>query len=480
VTTVAEPRRAETIGSWADEADVLVVGLGCAGACAAVEAREAGADVLVLEAASTGGGTSAQSGGLIYLGGGTPVQRACGYEDTPDDMFAFLMAACGPGPDEAKVRVFCDESVAHFHWLEAHGVPFKRSFHPEPGMEAPTDDCLVFSGGEDAHPFLDVARPAPRAHKPRTPGAAGGFLMQRLDAAVVASGARRRCDAAAHALVVDDDGRVVGVVVASDGEERALRARRGVVLAAGGFVLNDDMVARHCPLLARCNLKLSAGRDDGSGILLGQSVGGDIIRMDGAECAIPLTPPRRLVRGVIVDDRGQRFINEDTYYGRIGQEALFHRDARFWWIHDEGTYEVNAVGMQAQAVADTIEELEAEIGLPEGALVATLAVYDRHARSGRDPVCHKGPAFLEALDRPPFGAIRVTPKHAIFAGFTLGGLHTRPDAEVLTPQGDPVPGLYAAGRSTSGIAAPGYASGLSLGDASFFGRRAGRSAARAG
>src|SRR4029079_5786295 len=131
----SEVRDADGIATWDDTADVVVVGFGCAGACAAIAAREAEADALVLERAGGGGGTSAMSGGLIYLGGGTPVQEACGYADTVSGMFTFLMAACGPEADERKVRVYCEESVAHFHWLEAHGVPFKRSFYPEPSME---------------------------------------------------------------------------------------------------------------------------------------------------------------------------------------------------------------------------------------------------------------------------------------------------------------------------------------------------------
>ena len=98
------------------------------------------------------------SGGLIYLGGGTPIQQACGFEDTAEDMFRFLMAACGPDADEAKVRLYCDESVDHYHWLVDQGVPFKAGFYPEPGIEPPTDDALVYSGGEDAHPFDQIAR----------------------------------------------------------------------------------------------------------------------------------------------------------------------------------------------------------------------------------------------------------------------------------------------------------------------------------
>src|SRR6185369_6013658 len=105
----SEVRQAATVRKWDREADVVVVGFGCAGACAAIEAAEAGAEVLVLERAGGGGGTSAMSGGLIYMGGGTPVQQACGFEDSSDDMFRFLMAALGPEPDEAKIRVFCED-----------------------------------------------------------------------------------------------------------------------------------------------------------------------------------------------------------------------------------------------------------------------------------------------------------------------------------------------------------------------------------
>ena len=129
-TAASDVRDAHAVQRWDREVDVVVAGFGCAGACAAIEAAEAGADVLLLERSGGGGGTSAMAGGLIYMGGGTPVQEACGYPDTPEGMFTFLMAACGPAPDETKVRLFCEESVAHFHWLERHGVPFKRSFYP--------------------------------------------------------------------------------------------------------------------------------------------------------------------------------------------------------------------------------------------------------------------------------------------------------------------------------------------------------------
>ena len=140
------------IARFDEEADVVVVGLGAAGAAAAIEAARAGARCIVLERASGGGGTSALSGGVLYLGGGTKLQRACGYEDSPEDMFAYLMASTGDAPDEAKTRLYCEGSVEHYDWVVAQGVPFKSSFYLGVSGEPPTDDGLVWSGSERCRP----------------------------------------------------------------------------------------------------------------------------------------------------------------------------------------------------------------------------------------------------------------------------------------------------------------------------------------
>jgi 3-oxo-5alpha-steroid 4-dehydrogenase len=474
-----DPLPADEVEAWDLEADVVVVGMGAAGASAAIGAMEAGADVLVLEAAGGPGGTSAQSGGLIYLGGGTPIQTACGFEDTAEEMYRFLMVACGPDPDEGKVRLYCDGSVEHYHWLVAQGVPFKAGFYPEPGIEPPTDDALVYSGGEDAYPFDRIAVPAPRAHKPQKRHAAGGFLMECLSAAVAASAARVEVDVRVSRLVVDPDGTVVGVSARRAGADLRVRARRGVVLCAGGFVHDDEMVERHTPLVARCSLRLGNDFDDGVAIRMAQAVGAAVTRMDAAECAVPITPPRKLVAGILVNGHGQRFINEDTYYGRVGQEVLFRQDGEAYLIVDESLYEVTRAGLQASWVCESAAELEGEMGLPAGTLVSTLELYNHHADRNDDPVFHKAPEFV----RPLVGSLgaydlRVANPAAYYATFTLGGLVTTVDGAVDSVSGGSIPGLFAAGRTTSGIAAHGYVSGISLGDSTFFGRRAGAAAAR--
>ena len=472
-------RPADEIARWDDEADVVIAGLGCAGACAALEARAAGADVLVLERETLGGGTSALSGGLLYLGGGTPVQKQCGFEDSPDQMFAYLMTACGPGADESKVRIFSERSVEHFHWLVARGVPFKPSFYPEGGTEPPTDDGLIFSGSEAAHPYAALARPAPRGHHPQKEGAAGGFLMQKLLAATAASGARQVPGARCISLVLAGDGRVVGAVAQTLAGERAVRARRGLVLATGGFIQDDAMLARHAPWLLRCKVRIGCAGDDGSGIRLGLAAGGEAIRLDAASISLPFYPPKRLKQGLLVNRQGQRFINEDAYYGRAGEFALLRHEGQAWLIVDDAIHARPMGGMKLRAVGETVEELESELGFTPGTLQATVALYNRYAAERRDPVLHKAPEHVSALVNPPYGAFDCTVEHAIYAAFTLGGLRTRPGGAVLTPSGEEIPGLFAAGRATSGVCAQGYSSGLSLADASFFGRLAGQSAARA-
>lgn len=460
----------------------MVVGLGAAGAAAAIAAAEAGAETLVLERQMAGGGTSALSGGLIYLGGGTPVQEACGFEDDADNMEAFLVHACGPNADVPKVHAYCQESVAHFHWFTEHGVPFKAEFYPEPSREPPTDAGLIYCGGELAWPNSEIARPAPRGHHPQFPDTAGGFLMERLIEAVGRTSAEVTTEARAERLVVDSDGRVVGVSCSRDGSDHTVRARGGVVLAGGGFVFNNDMVEHYCPVLLgpASPWRLGTDADDGRAIRMGQGVGAGVAGMSTVECALPLTIPQKMAKGILVDSSGRRFVNEDSYIGHLGQSALLGRGGEVYYVTDESKFEVNFVGMQVNWVAETVGELAEDMGLPPDVLANTVAEYNRHALSGDDPEFHKRAEFVEPLE-PLFGAVdlRAT-SGTIYATFTLGGLRTDERSRVLDCGGHPIPGLFAAGRCTAGISMGGYVSGISLGDGTFFGRRAGAGAAALG
>jgi 3-oxo-5alpha-steroid 4-dehydrogenase len=468
---------------FARTTDVVVVGLGIAGCCAAIGARESGAAVVALECAGGAGGTSAMSGGVLYLGGGTAVQRACGFADTAEAMHRFLDAALGPGVDADRLAAYCAGSVEHFDWLVGLGLPFRAAFCDEPNRESADDAGLLFSGGEDGFPFDELTPPVPRGHKPQWIDSAGNFLMRTLAERVVRSGAQVITDARVEHLVIDG-GSVVGVIATIDGTRTALRARGGVVLASGGFIHAPALVEQHCPLAHRPRdvWRLGVPDNDGIGIRLGVGAGGTVTRMDAFECALPLGPPHRLARGILVNRRGERFINEDTYTGRIGLAALTEQDGDVLMIVDDVIDEPNLVGLRPQWGAPTAEELAAECGLPPDQLAATIRDYNRHAARGEDPQFHKRAPFLRPLGAAPasgLGAIDLNVAHgAIYATFTLGGLATDVDARVLGASGGAVPGLYAAGRVAACLAAHHYVSGISLGDGSFFGRRAGRDAAR--
>ncbi|EOM74985.1 FAD-dependent oxidoreductase [Rhodococcus rhodnii] len=475
----------DDIADWDETADVVVAGYGIAGVCAAIEAARAGADVLVLERTGGWGGAASLAGGFVYLGGGTALQRACGFEDSPEDMKQFMLAALGPGADEAKIADYCDGSSAHYDWLVECGVPFKPTFWGEPGWEPPFDDGLMYSGGENAAPFRDVVRPAPRGHVPQMSGKVsgekgGGYMLMRPLVEVAESlGVAARYDTRIESLVIDHDDRVVGVVAKQYGKRRAVFARRGVVLATGSFAYDERMVADYAPhLVGRPGAAIE--QHDGIGIRLGQALGAQLAHMDATEVAF-FCDPQLLVRGILVDGSGQRFIAEDTYPGRIGQETLLRRGNTAFLVIDQRGYDDGMAATTATEqlrrpitwVGDTAAELEAEMGLASGALESTLALYNTYAAEGSDPVFGKKPEWVRPIGAP-FAVIDL---RGSTGGFTLGGLRTTLDAEVLHVSGAPIAGLFAAGRTTSGVCAGGYASGTSLGDGSFYGRRAGVAAA---
>jgi 3-oxo-5alpha-steroid 4-dehydrogenase len=474
------------ISHWDHEADVVIAGYGIAGAAAAVEAARAGADVLVLERTGSWGGAAAMAGGFIYLGGGTGLQKACGFDDSVENMVAFLNAAMGPGADEARIADYCAGSVAHFDWLVDCGVPFKSEFFGEPGWEPLGDQGLMYSGGENAYPFNTVATPAPRGHVPQMSNkkqgeaSAGFMLMKPLVDTAEAAGARSIYDVRVQRLIVNTDGRVVGVIARRYGSDVAIRARRGVVLATGSFAYNEAMVAQYAPRIAG-RPAASIEQHDGRAIQMAQALGADLAHMDATEVAI-FADPQQLVRGILVNSRGQRYVAEDTYPGRIGQLTLYHQDNTAYLIIDGDAQDEAMASLSPQLmmrpptwVGETVAELESEIGLPPGSLQATVAAYNEGATRGADPLLHKKPQWLRPIGSP-VGAIDL---RECTGGFTLGGLATTLDAEVLHVSGDLIPGLFAAGRSAAGLAAWGYASGISLGDGSFYGRRAGRGAASA-
>ena len=365
-------------------------------------------------------------------------------------------------------------------------MPFKPTFWAQPAWEPPLDDGLMYSGGENAYPFNELVRPAPRAHVPqmaaKKTGRRGGgwMILSHVTETALSRGVDVRYDVHVQRLIMDGDGTVVGLAARSYGDDVLVRARGGVVLATGSFTYSDDLLAYNSPwLLGRPGSAVEA--HDGRSIKMAQAAGADVRHMDAFECAIGVDPAL-LVRGLLVNSHGQRFINEDTYPGRVAHAILRTQDNDAFLVIDEESYEESPEPLRMKFLklrptwaAATAAELEADTGIPAGGLEQTISLYNRHAAAGVDPFFHKDPKWV----RPLTGGLGVIDLRGMCNGFTLGGLATTADSQVRHVDGEPIAGLYAAGRAANGIPAWGYASGTSLGDSTFFGRRAGRAAARA-
>lgn len=473
------------VADWSDDVDVVVIGFGIAGGCAAVSAAAAGARVLVLERAAAAGGTTAMAGGHFYLGGGTAVQQATGHPDSAEEMYKYLVAMSRE-PEHDKIRAYCEGSVEHFDWLEDLGIAFERSYYPEKAVIQPGTEGLMYTGNEKVWPFKDIATPAPRGHKVPVPGDTQGAAMviDLLLTRAAELGVQFRYETGATRLVTagPDGGRVVAGVAWKRFAETGVVRARAVVIAAGGFVMNPDMVAAHTPKLAEKPFVLGNTYDDGLGIRLGESAGGATKHMDQAFITAPAYPPAILLTGIIVNKLGQRFVTEDSYHSRTSGFVMDQPDSAAFLIVDEAHLQRPEFPLIKFIDGwETVEEMEAALGIPQGKLVATLNRYNTHAANGEDPDFHKQPEFLAPQDTGPWAAFDLSLGKALYSGFTVGGLATSVDGQVLRADGSAVAGLYAAGACASNIAqdGKGYSSGTQLGSGSFFGRRAGAHAAAA-
>src|SRR3954451_4299537 len=481
-TALPDVLPASNLPEDAEQTDVIVIGFGIAGGCAALEAARSGAKVVLLERAATYGGNSAVSGGHFYLGGGTAVQQANGHEDSADEMYKFLVAV-SEDPEPDKIRAFCDDSVEHFDWIEALGFQFERSYFPGKAVIQPNTEGLMFTGNEKVHPFRDLAVPAPRGHKVPVPRDTGGtqLVMDLLSKRVEEAGVEVRYETGATNLVVDGD-RVVGVAWKRFKDVGHLRAK-AVIVAAGGFVMNPEMVAENTPALGSRLFVLGSTYDDGLGIRLGESVGAELKFMDEPFITAPFYPPSRLVTGIVVNKNGDRFVAEDSYHARTSGFVMDQPDQAAYLIVDSAHIEHPSMPLCPFIDGwETVAEMEQALGIPAGRLEATLASYNESAERKEDPEFHKAPEWVEPQNQGPWGAYDLTLGKALYAGFTLGGMRTTVDGEVVADDGHVIHGLYAAGACAANIAQDdkGYASGTQLAEGSYFGRRAGRHAATAG
>lgn len=520
-------------------ADVVVVGYGAAGASAAIEAADNGADVVVIDRFS-GGGASAVSGGVVYAGGGTAQQRAAGIDDSVDAMVDYLALEAGDVVSAETLRDFCAGSADMITWLEGNGVPFEGSLCPDKTSYPSDDYYLYYSGSESAGGFRDAAAPAARGHRAKGSGTSGRVLFAGLAASARRKGVRTLTQTRVTGLRTGADGEITGLtaVTLRDAPRRVRRAHHllskysakpglylpplrralhqraerlerahgkeitiaapAVVLSAGGFIANREMSREHAPAY-RGGLPLGTSGDDGSGIRMGVDVGGATGEMDRISAWRFITPPSAFIGGILVDAKGERIIDESRYGAAVGEAMVSRHDNKGWLLVDdaivrEARKRIRTQGqwfqyLQTRYLLATGRKVGAdparvarEAGVDPGGLVRALADYNGTTEGVADSM-GKPPEFVRRLDTPPYSLIDVGIRHNV--GFpcpmlTLGGLVVdERTGRVLGADGTAVPGLYAAGRSAVGICSHSYVSGLSLADCVYSGRRAGRHSAGA-
>lgn len=524
---------------WQESTDVLIVGYGGAGVCAALEARAEGVDVLAIDRFE-GGGATALSGG-IYYGGGTPYQKAGGWDDNAEEMYKYLKEEIGEVVRDDTLRRFCDQSSDNMAWLTSHGVSFGSNIYEGKRSYPPKGYDIYYSGNEFSPDFASIARPAPRGHKVAGPGYTGGALFDSLAGSARSRGVRLQNHTLVDRLVVDGDNRVIGVEVLriepgsaawrahrkliakvnawqrfvekpalaaaakarkmeqTHGKPVFIRARKAVVLTTGSFAFNREMVRHYAPKFADA-MALGTISCDGSGVVMGKDVGAALGRMDSVTAWRSISPPKQFVQGVVINTEGRRFVAEDVYLGRLGHELAQQPGQRAWVIIDNRAYwssfketiprfgEEGYLEFRGPLLLNllfnstrgkTLARLAAKLGVDPTGLEAEIADYNAGVSAGRDRL-KKKPGNCQALGAGPYWAIDISvgSKKFLCPTIPMGGLMVDEDSgQVLGVSGTPIAGLFAAGRAAVGIPSGFYVSGSSIADCVFSGRRAGRHAA---
>ncbi|RRO20749.1 FAD-binding protein [Saccharopolyspora rhizosphaerae] len=484
-----------------DECDVLVIGSGGGALTGAYTAAREGLSVIVAEASDHFGGTTAYSGGGMWFPCNAALQRA-GDTDTLEDARTYFRAVVGDRTPTELQDAFLEGGAPLIDYLEADPA-FKFMAFPWPDYfgsapAASTTGRHIMAKpvkAEKLGALREALRPplgTERAGEPLPDGLFGGqALLARL---LLALSEQPHTDLRRNAVcdeLLHTHGTVTGAVITHHGTRRHVHARRGVLIAAGGFERNEQMRTEHS-VPGSTRDAMGPPSNQGLATLAGIAAGADTDLMSEAWWSPGITHPDGtstfslwFTGGIFVDDHGRRFVNESAAYDRIGREVLARlADGRmslpFWMIYDDragerppvqstsvplgDTHDYVAAGLWH--TADTLDELATTIGVPADELTRTVARFNTFATNGTDEDFGRGD---EPFDRAftggasPLVPIEKGPFHAAAFGVsdlgTKGGLRTDAHARVLDTHGEVIPGLYAAGNSMAAVSGTTYPGG---------------------
>lgn len=446
-------------------ADVIIVGAGGAGLAAAVEATSRHAQVIVLEKMPYVGGSSVICGGALAFAG-TDMQKALGIQDSAKVLYDDLMKVGQYVNDPAIVQAYVDNQLDTYYWLKNLGVQF-TNISAASGMSVP------------------------RAHN-ANPAA----LIGRLYQAAKDQGAKILLKVAGKRLIQDPQtGRVTGVVAEKDGKEVVFYARKGVILATGGFAKNTELLAQFVPSMVKAQAICGAGCT-GDGLKMAWALGAGIKDMPYIKATFGVHPQAKsfsdyfslaMYHGaIIVNKNAKRFVNESISYKLLADAAFQQPDGIGYQVYDA---KIRQDAMKDPLCAiesleskglvfkgETLKEAAEKAGLPADALEATVKEYNEYAERGQDlqfgrTSLTSGFGKLVKIETPPF---YIYPSTGALLG-TYGGITINAKAQVLNVFGEVIPGLYAAGEITGGMHGAAYMTGTAFGKALVFGRIAAKS-----
>lgn len=444
---------------------VVIVGGGACGMVAALAAKDAGVDPLVIERDRLPAGSTALSSGMVPACG-TRQQREIGVDDSPEIMAADIQKKAGGEADAAVVEAVCRASGPAIEWLgDRHGVDF----------------ILVEGFLYPGHSRLRMHAPASRT---------GAALMAALSDAMSRAGIDQLTEGRVADLYADDDGTIRGLAVERPDGSREDLGCRSLILACNGFGGNPGMVQRYIPAMAGANYFGHPG-NQGDAVLWGQALGAATRYLSAYQGHGSLAQPHGILiswalmmeGGIQVNRLGQRFSNEHAGYSEQARLVLQQPDAVAWDIYDARLHRLGlefedysqAEKLGAVRRGETTAALAAAIDLPAAALEETLAAtYACAEGRASDPF---GRDFTTKLPlEAPFYAVKVT--GSLF--HTQGGLVVDASARVLREDGRSFPNLFAGGGAACGVSGSadwGYLSGNGLLTAVTLGRLGGTAAA---
>lgn len=487
------------------EVDVVVVGSGGGIAGAYTAARE-GMSVALLEATDRFGGTTAYSGGGGMWYPCSPVARRAGVDDTLESAFDYFRRVVGDRTSAELQRAYVDGGARLIEYLECDG-DLEFAELPWPDYYGAVENARADGRRHIVPTPLPASDLGPLADSVRGPldvdrlGAeppdvlvGGRALVGRfLKALMRHPHVTVYRNTALRGLIADADGAVAGVVADhdADGGTLRIRARRGVLLAAGGFEHNQQM-RDQWGVPGRAEDTMGCPGNTGATHTAAIGLGAEVDLMDQAWWSPGLAHPDGraafalwFTGGIFVNQAGRRFVNESAPYDRLARSALTQLDSGaltlpFWMIYDDREGEVPPVKATNVSMvdtaryrdaglwrtADTLEELALLLGIDPKALSDTVSRFNTMVAAGADSDFGRGDepydrAFsggqlpLVPIDQPPF--------HAAAFGVsdlgTKGGLRTDTCARVLDHSGRPIPGLYAAGNTMAAVSGTTYPGG---------------------